>query len=56
MKKIVLAFMCFVLLASCTDRAKEHVGLVRVGPNENMIKTNPPLIIPPDFTVTPIKE
>lgn len=54
MKKIIFLFVLITFVTACSNRNKEHLGLVRIGPNETEVMTNPPLVIPPDVNVTPI--
>ncbi|MDI9349285.1 MAG: DUF3035 domain-containing protein [Candidatus Symbiobacter sp.] len=42
-----------VLLSGCSQSARRWLGFERTPPDENLIKTNPPLILPPDYHLRP---
>jgi hypothetical protein len=52
MKTYIYALALVMLLAACSD-VKETVGLGRNTPDEFDVVNNPPLTIPPDFTLRP---
>jgi uncharacterized lipoprotein len=52
MKTYIYALLLVGLLAACSD-LKETVGLGRQTPDEFDVVNNPPLTIPPDFTLRP---
>ena len=52
MKRLLCALLCLPVLAACSD-IKETMGLGRNTPDEFDVVNNPPLTIPPDFTLRP---
>ncbi|MBQ9271147.1 MAG: DUF3035 domain-containing protein [Alphaproteobacteria bacterium] len=56
MKKIyvVLALVAVLALSSC-GWTKKTLGMAKTGPDETLVKTNRPLILPPDYEARPIK-
>ena len=56
MKKIclLLAVTAMVSLSAC-NATKKSLGLSRQGPDETTVKTNEPLILPPEYNVRPKK-
>ena len=53
MKKIYL-LMAMISLSAC-NATKKSLGLSRQGPDETTVKTNEPLILPPEYNVRPKK-
>ena len=49
---LVMGF-CLVMLAGCTKASRQWMGFERTPPDQTAIKTNPPLIMPPDFDLRP---
>lgn len=56
MRKICLliAVMAMISLTAC-NATKKSLGLSRQGPDETTVKTNEPLILPPEYNVRPKK-
>lgn len=56
MKKmmIVLLALAVVSVSSC-GWTKQKLGFSRQGPDETLVKTNEPLILPPEYGVRPQK-
>ena len=56
MRKIYLliAVMAMISLTAC-NATKKSLGLSRQGPDETTVKTNEPLILPPEYNVRPKK-
>ena len=52
MKRFFLAALLLPALAACSD-VKDTVGLGRNSPDEFTVVENPPLAMPPDFTLRP---
>ncbi len=54
MKKMAL-WICLagVLLISACGITKKDLGFARQGPDEKNVKTNAPLILPPEYSVRP---
>ncbi|MBP5352501.1 MAG: DUF3035 domain-containing protein [Alphaproteobacteria bacterium] len=44
-----------VLMLSACGLTKKDLGLARQGPDETLVKTNEPLILPPEYNVRPQK-
>ncbi|MBP5215044.1 MAG: DUF3035 domain-containing protein [Alphaproteobacteria bacterium] len=56
MKKIfVFAVLSAVLCLSACGLSKKSLGLSRQGPDESNVKTNEPLVLPPEYNVRPQK-
>ena len=45
--------LCLVMLGGCTKASRRWMGFERTPPDQTAIKTNPPLIMPPDFELRP---
>ncbi|MCX8505536.1 MAG: DUF3035 domain-containing protein [Alphaproteobacteria bacterium] len=45
--------LCLVMLGGCTKASRRWMGFERTPPDQTAIKTNPPLIMPPDFDLRP---
>ena len=56
MKKIYLliAVMALISLGAC-NATRKSLGFSRKGPDETTVKTNEPLILPPEYNVRPKK-
>ena len=48
MKKIILCVLLCVCLSGCSKK-----GAIFSAPDETLIKENPPLTVPPDYTLRP---
>ena len=49
-----MILICVILLAlSGCGITKKTLGLSREGPDENLVQTNQPLILPPEYNVRP---
>ena len=56
MKYIHLAIIItFVGVLSACGLTKKDLGLEHRGPNEAMVQTNTPLILPPEYSVRPAR-
>jgi len=56
MKKIyVIMAVVAVLTTSSCGLTKKSLGFTQSGPDETLVKTNDPLILPPEFNVRPKK-
>lgn len=56
MKKIYVIIAVAALLAtSSCGWTKKKLGFTQEGPDETLVKTNDPLILPPEFSVRPKK-
>ena len=53
--KIVSAILVVVILSGC-GITKKTLGLTRQGPDASAVKTNEPLILPPEYSVRPKKD
>ena len=54
MKKYCLLLIAAAAVSVCACNAtKEKLGFVRKGPDETSVKTNNPLILPPEYDVRP---
>lgn len=51
MKKILFGFVALSILTSCSTGVKDSMGLSRGSPDEFSVVSNPPLTIPPDFSL-----
>jgi hypothetical protein len=47
--KSIAIIASIVILAGCSAKNKEKLGLVTTGPNEYAVKTNKPLDVPPHY-------
>ena len=56
MKKIcvVLAIAAVLSLSAC-GWTKKTLGLASTGPDEKLVQTNRPLILPPEYETRPVK-
>lgn len=56
MKKlyVVLAILAVMCVSAC-GVTKKMLGLTREGPDETNVKTNKPLVLPPEYDVRPQK-
>jgi hypothetical protein len=55
-KKIAFVVLCLPIIASCSSKAKDTLGLRRTAPDEFKVISNPPLSLPPEFTLRPPSE
>lgn len=56
MKKEILAVLAVTsVLCSCESINKETLGLTKKAPNEFMVTTKAPLIIPPEADLNPVR-
>lgn len=57
MKKlyVVLAVAALLSISSC-GWTKKSLGLSQSGPDETLVQTNKPLILPPEYDVRPNKQ
>lgn len=49
----LVAVLCLMVLSGCSQATRRWFGFERTPPDETLIKTNPPLILPPDYTLRP---
>lgn len=54
MKKayLILLLAAVLVLSSC-GWSKKKLGLTKAGPDETLVQTNNPLVLPPEFNVRP---
>ena len=56
MKKLCLLMVAVAALSLCACGAtKKSLGFARQGPDETSVKTNEPLVLPPEYNVRPKK-
>lgn len=54
MRKVCLvAALAVVLVLSSCGWTKKKLGFTKTGPDETLVQTNNPLILPPEFNVRP---
>jgi len=54
MKYLNMILICVILLAlSSCGITKKTLGLSKEGPDENLVQTNQPLVLPPEYNVRP---
>lgn len=54
MKKVCLvAALAAVLVLSSCGWTKKKLGFTKMGPDETLVQTNNPLVLPPEFNVRP---
>ncbi len=51
----ILAGLVAVLMISGCGLTKKDLGMSREGPDATLVKTNNPLILPPEYNVRPAK-
>ena len=51
--KVICVVLIGLLLASCSSDVKDSLGIHRDAPDEYKVIANPPLSIPPDFSLRP---
>lgn len=51
---VIIAVAAVLALSSC-GWSKKKLGLAQSGPDETLVQTNDPLILPPEFNVRPKK-
>ena len=49
--KNLLLICCAIILSGCSHKAKEKIGLVTTGPDENQVLKNKSLEIPPHYSL-----
>lgn len=55
-KKTALIAIFLPLIAACSGKAKDTLGLRRTAPDEFRVISNPPLSVPPEFSLRPPAE
>jgi hypothetical protein len=55
-KKTALIALFLPLIAACSGKAKDTLGLRRTAPDEFRVISNPPLSVPPEFSLRPPAE
>ena len=53
MTKRHFALLCLLALAACGGDVKESLGLNKEAPDEFVVVSRPPLVVPPDFDLQP---
>ena len=51
---VIVAAVAILMTSSC-GMTKKKLGLTRSGPDETLVQTNNPLILPPEYNVRPKK-
>lgn len=52
-KTALVAALAVVLVLSSCGWTKKKLGFTKTGPDETLVQTNNPLILPPEFNVRP---
>lgn len=52
----IVAGLAVILALSACGLTKKDLGMSREGPNAELVKTNNPLILPPEYNVRPTKK
>lgn len=53
MKKTLLVMGAVLAICSCSNSQKEELGLVNNAPDETLVTTRRPLVIPPEYNLRP---